>query len=300
MKRVIALLLLAAMLPACETPREQFERRIDRILEPCEATVGVAVLAPDGTPITRNDRPLPMLSVFKFPVALAVLDRTVREGIPLSTPVAVGPEWLDSGTYSPMRDSLPPQGGTLPLGRLLAYAVSQSDNIACDRLIDFAGGPGAVDGYLKRLGITEIRITATERTMHLATENQRINTARPSALCSLFDRFLQGELLPQRETAWLRVLLEGCATGQNKLRAGLPPEVRLGHKTGSSDCTPEGIRIADNDAGYVVLPDGRHYCITVLVTDSRHDDARNAGIIAAISEAAYEYFTNTRHKNGRP
>ena len=101
MKRVIALLLLAAMLPACETPREQFERRIDRILEPCEATVGVAVLAPDGTPITRNDRPLPMLSVFKFPVALAVLDRTVREGIPLSTPVAVGPEWLDSGTYSP-------------------------------------------------------------------------------------------------------------------------------------------------------------------------------------------------------
>lgn len=157
-----------------------------------------------------------------------------------------------------------------------------------------------MDGYLKRLGITEIRITATERTMHLATENQRINTARPSALCSLFDRFLQGELLPQRETAWLRVLLEGCATGQNKLRAGLPPEVRLGHKTGSSDCTPEGIRIADNDAGYVVLPDGRHYCITVLVTDSRHDDARNAGVIAAISEAAYEYFTNTRHKNGRP
>ena len=67
MKRVIALLLLAAMLPACETPREQFERRIDRILEPCEATVGVAVLAPDGSPISRNDRPMPMLSVFKFP-----------------------------------------------------------------------------------------------------------------------------------------------------------------------------------------------------------------------------------------
>lgn len=299
MKRVIALLLLAAMLPACETPREQFERRIDRILEPCEATVGVAVLAPDGTPITRNDRPLPMLSVFKFPVVLAVLDRAVREGIPLSTPVAVGPEWLDSGTYSPMRDSLPPQGGTLPLGRLLAYAVSQSDNIACDRLIDFAGGPGAVDGYLKKLGITEIRITATERTMHLATENQRINTARPSALCSLFDRFLQGELLPQRETAWLRGLLEGCATGRNKLRAGLPPEVRLGHKTGSSDRTPEGIRIADNDAGYVVLPDGRHYCITVLVTDSRHDDARNAGVIAAISEAAYEYFAGRERRSGR-
>ena len=32
MKRVIALLLLAAILPACETPREQFERRTHKRL----------------------------------------------------------------------------------------------------------------------------------------------------------------------------------------------------------------------------------------------------------------------------
>ena len=40
-----------------------------------------------------------------------------------------------------------------------------------------------------------------------------------------------------------------------------------------------------------VLPDGRRYCVTVLVTDSPADDAANAAVIAAISKRIYEHFT---------
>ena len=54
----------------------------------------------------------------------------------------------------------------------------------------------------------------------------------------------------------------------------------------------EGIRIADNDAGYVLLPDGRRYCIAVFVTESEENDAANAAIAAAVSRAAYEYFSS--------
>ena len=53
----------------------------------------------------------------------------------------------------------------------------------------------------------------------------------------------------------------------------------------------EGVRIADNDAGYVLLPDGRSYCVAVFVTDSRETDGTNAAIAAEISRAAYECFT---------
>lgn len=127
--------------------------------------------------------------------------------------------------------------------------------------------------------------------MHLDPTNQRINVARPSAVCALFARFLEGGLLTPEHDTLLRQLLEGATTGANKLRAGLPAGVVLGHKTGSSDRTPEGLRIADNDAGYVILPDGRRYCITVLVTDSPADDAANAAVIAALSKRIYEYFT---------
>ena len=87
-------------------------------------------------------------------------------------------------------------------------------------------------------------------------------------------------------------MLCGTTTGANKLKAGLPAGIVIGHKTGSSDRTAEGIRIADNDAGYVLLPDGRRYCIAVFVTESEENDAANAAIAASASRAAYEYFSS--------
>lgn len=128
--------------------------------------------------------------------------------------------------------------------------------------------------------------------MHHGIGNQRVNKARPSSVCTLFDLFLQGRLLKGEYNALLQRLLCGTTTGANKLKAGLPAEIVIGHKTGSSDRTAEGIRIADNDAGYVLLPDGRRYCIAVFVTESEENDAANAAIAAAVSRAAYEYFSS--------
>lgn len=287
-------LLLPLLLSACATPRQTFERRLDEAISRHRARVGVAVRTPGGETIVREDSLLPMLSVFKFPVALAVLDKAAKEGIPLGQPLAVGPEWLDPDTWSPLRDSLPGTGGIVALADLLRYSVSRSDNIACDRLLEFTGGPSAVQAYVRSLGIDGIRIRASERTMHLAIENQRLNAARPSALCELFERFVEGALLPPDHQALLRHLLETAATGTDKLRAGLPARTALGHKTGSSDRTTEGIRIAENDAGYAVLPDGRFGFIVVFVTDSHEDDAANAALIARISRAAYTCFTEEK------
>ncbi len=119
--------------------------------------------------------------------------------------------------------------------------------------------------------------------MHLDIANQRLNVARPSALCALFERFLEGGLLPPGHDALLHRLLRETATGPDKLRAGIPDGTVLGHKTGSSDRTADGRRIADNDAGYAVLPDGGTCILAVLVTDSREDDATNAALIARIA-----------------
>lgn len=171
-----------------------------------KAFVGVAVRTPGGETIARNDTLLPMMSVFKFPVALAVLDRMQREGIPLTQPISITPDLLLPGTYSPMRDSLPAGGGTLTLGQLLRYMVSESDNIACDILLREAGGPEAVEAYVRSLGIGGIRIAASEEEMHHGIGNQRVNKARPSSVCTLFDLFLQGRLLKGEYNA----LRNGC------------------------------------------------------------------------------------------
>ena len=300
MKKLL-LLCLSVLTASCDTATRQFESRLDEILSGHKAFVGVAVRTPGGETIARNDTLLPMMSVFKFPVALAVLDRMQREGIPLTQPISITPDLLLPGTYSPMRDSLPAGGGTLTLGQLLRYMVSESDNIACDILLREAGGPEAVEAYVRSLGIGGIRIAASEEEMHRGIGNQRVNKARPSSVCTLFDLFLQGRLLKGEYNALLQRLLRGTTTGANKLKAGLPAstvighktgEIVIGHKTGSSDRTAEGIRIADNDAGYVLLPDGRRYCIAVFVTESEENDATNAAIAASASRAAYEYFSS--------
>ena len=134
MKKLL-LLCLSVLTASCDTATRQFESRLDEILSGHKAFVGVAVRTPGGETIARNDTLLPMMSVFKFPVALAVLDRMQREGIPLTQPISITPDLLLPGTYSPMRDSLPAGGGTLTLGQLLRYMVSESDNIACDILL---------------------------------------------------------------------------------------------------------------------------------------------------------------------
>lgn len=288
----LLILCLSVLAAACAPATPPLESRLDGILSGHAAFVGIAIRTPDGQTLTRNDTLLPMLSVFKFPVALATLDRMKREGIPLGQPVGIAPEVLVPGTYSPMRDSLPECGGTLTYGELLRYAVSASDNIACDILLREAGGAEAVDAYIRSLGIDGIHIAASEELMHRDIENQRINRARPSSVCALFDLFLQGGLLNDEHNAFLQRLLCGTMTGADKLKAGLPAGVVLGHKTGSSDRTADGRRIADNDAGYVLLPDGRRYCIAVFVTESEENDAANAAIAASVSRAAYEYFSS--------
>lgn len=291
MKKLL-FLCLSVLAASCDTATRQFESRLDEILSGHKALVGIAVRTPGGETITRNDTLLPMMSVFKFPVALAVLDHMQREGIPLKQPIDITPDLLVPGTYSPMRDSLPAGGGTLTLGQLLRYTVSESDNIACDILLREAGGPEAVEAYVRSLGIDGIHIAASEEEMHRGTDNQRLNRARPSSVCALFDLFLSGTLLDKTNNAFLQQLLYGTTTGANKLKAGLPAGTVIGHKTGSSDRTADGIRIADNDAGYVVLPDGRRYCIAVFVTESEENDAVNAAIAASVSQAAYEYFSS--------
>lgn len=279
------------LLTACGTTSQQLETRLDAVVSGRRAVIGIAIRTPDGETVSRNDTLLPMMSVFKFPVALAVLDRMERQNISLTDTIRVGPEWLVPGTYSPMRDSLPAKGGALTLGRLLRYSVSQSDNIACDVLLQQVGGPAAVDAYIRSLGIEGVEITASEEEMHRSVANQRLNRARPSSVCALFDLFLQGSLLDEAHNAFLDRLLRETVTGANKLKAGVPAGTVIGHKTGSSDRTADGIRIADNDAGYVILPDGRRYCIAVFVTESGEDDATNAAIAAAVSKAAYACFT---------
>ena len=86
-----------------------------------------------------GDRPMPAMSTFKFPLALAAAARLDSLGLPLSAQLEVTGDDLWPDTWSPLREEHP-AGGRFSFGELLHYTVAESDNCACDRLIREIGG----------------------------------------------------------------------------------------------------------------------------------------------------------------
>ena len=287
MKRLILLcccLAAAALSARPGTP----ERDIRALADSVRATVGVAVVFDDGdTLVVNGSRPYPMLSVFKFHQALAVLDSLARGGLPLATRIPVRRADLPPDTWSPLREAHP-AGGRFSFGELLHYTVAESDNCACDRLIREIGGIGALQRYVEGLPAEGLDFRMTEREMSGAPDAQRRNRATPEAMALLLDRFRHDSLFASEYRDFLWQTLCTTTTGMNKLRAGLPDGTTIGHKTGSSERDARGVKIADNDLGYVELPDGSGYAICVYVAETALSDGETAALIAEISRLVWQ------------
>lgn len=284
---------LACVLPSAFAQERSLDREIRLLLADKDARVGVAVLFRDSLVVAHNaELRFPLLSVFKYPVALAVLHRMDRGGTSLDSLLDVRAEQLRPDTYSPLRDRFPARNLRISLGELLRYSVSMSDNNACDILIDYAGGIDSVNAYVRRLCVGDFTLVATEADMHVDLANQYLNAAAPATVTRLLQRADSALLFAPEYNAFLQKIMQETATGVDKLKGLLPPSVVVGHKTGSSDRTPDGRKIGDNDAGYVILPSGERYYIAILISDSHESDATNASIIARISRLVYDCLSN--------
>ncbi len=311
-------LFLAA--PALAAPAPSLQKKLESIARGVPGTLGVAVLDLDrGTrEAIRGDEPAPMASVFKLPLAVAVLRRTQEQGIALSTPVQVRWEERDPG-WSPLAERVPPGGLLLSLEALLVSMVSESDNTAADVLLRWMDGPPEVTRILGRLGVGGIRIARSERElaydlwglqptrapesleallarMERAPKEQRLEAlkrfskdprdrATPSALVDLLSALQAGRLLDPGHTAKLLELLRATRTGADQLRAGLPPEVVLAHKTGQISGVG-GTVLVLNDVG-IATGNGRRLAIAVLLTDVDAPLDRCQAIIAEVGRTVW-------------
>lgn len=271
----------------------RLEQKIKSFLHDKKATVGVSVLYEGKEMASVNGQhTYPLLSVYKFPLALAVLDHLNQNRLPLNTEIPIAQSDLLPDTYSPLRDKYPQGGIVLTVSELLYYTIALSDNNACDILFRYVGSPQKVNRYIKKLKIKDISIRHTEQQMHENTDYLYQNCATPLALTRLMEQFLERELFSREYRDFLEQTLIRTTTGFNKIRALLPPSVTVGDKTGNSPRTIKGMKIADNDLAFVRLPGGKQYIIAVLVSDSYENDETNARIIARISKMVYDEFTD--------
>ena len=118
------------------------------------------------------------------------------------------------------------------------------------------------------------------------TRDDPRDTATPDDMARLLAQLQIGTLLPPAGTRWLLDLMARAKTSPHRLKALLPPDTIVAHKTGTTD-------VVTNDVGIITLPDGSatsgHIALAVFVINGR--TAAMQQTIAQLSGAAFEFFT---------
>lgn len=256
---------------------------IDSIISAHEGKVGVGLIAGCDTLAIGDSLRLPLMSVFKLHIAIAVLDK----GLSPDSVIEMAASDLHPDTWSPLRDSTGIRDISIPVGRLLYYSVCRSDNNACDKLIELTGGIDKVDSCARRLTDKPFELGVTEHSMFMDHSLTYRNWSSPLALCEIMEAVYSGRALRPAETQYLTGLLSDTSTGREKIAGGVPEEAFLGHKSGLSFRTPEGIRITSADVAAIRLRDGRTAYLSIVVKDTPETDEETARLFKEIANAVY-------------
>ena len=218
------------------------------------------------------------------------MDKIEREKLSLDDKIVATETMISRTTYTPMLKRYTKTPFKISVAELMKYMVSESDNNATDILLSYVGGISEVQKYLNILGFNDIGLFADEKMMEADIQNQYLNKATPLDVISLMKTVREGKILSTDRVEFLDNILIETTTGEDKIKAGLPKGTIFGHKTGMSSRKPDGVRIAENDAGFVILPDGKTYYIAVFVTESKMSDSENHALAAQVSEIVYEHI----------
>jgi beta-lactamase class A len=265
---------------------------LSRLIAHSNGPIGVAILdvqTGHGCSVNGN-RHFPMLSVYKFPLALYVFDQSHKGKLSTDDKLyARRKDW--PGSSSPIFMTSTDSVVSLTVWEAAGAILGFSDNTACDLLFERLGGPGFVNDYVHGLGIHDINIVATEKQMAADPKNMYANWCTPLAMDSLLQRFITGQLLLHGATNLVAQWMEGSYPGAKRLKGLLPPNTIVAHKTGTSDTDPNtGLTIATNDVGIIFLPNDNYLCISVFVSDSRASEAIREATIARIARLAYDTY----------
>jgi beta-lactamase class A len=265
------------------------EDQIAEIAKSSKGIVAVSVLGLESrnTVSYNGDKHMVMQSVMKLPIAMTVL-KLIDEGKwRLDKKIHITKADLPE-TYSPLRDKYPEGNVDVTVSDLLSYMISLSDNDACDILLKHLGGTVAVQKYLAGLGITGIKVNASEAEMAADWQVQYTNWCTSNQIVELLYSFYKGKTLSKKSTDYLMQLMIATSTGPKQLKGLLPAGTVVAHKTGRSATNKEGLSPATNDVGIITLPNGRHIAIAVLVGESTVDLPQREQVIAKIARAAYD------------
>ena len=289
MKKLTILFLLISIFSCAQ--KAELKKEISKITEGKKATVAVSVLGIDF-PFQYNnnnaEKKLPMQSVFKYHIALAVLDLVDQGKLSLDQKVLIKKSELLPNTWSPIREKNPEGNFEMPISELIEYSVAMSDNVGCDVLLRLIGGPKVVHDFLISKGAKDTQIVYNEEIMQSEWKNQYENYTTMKSATRLLKDFYKGKILSKKSTEFLLAVMYRTSTGLNKIVEQLPKYAKVAHKTGSSGKNDAGLTGAENDIAIITLPNGKTYAIAIFVSDSTESYDVNCKMISDISKVVFE------------
>jgi len=266
-----------------------FEQKVALVADGSRGRIGVAALdLSTGREVAiLGDQRFPMASTSKIAIAATFMDGvekgrwSLSSEFPLMLPVQSTPF---STAIAPVR-----KGQHMAARELIELMITRSSNSATDALLAAVGGPAAVNAWVQRAGIEEFHLTRDIAT--LVRDDGEIDpavsvdirdSATPRAMVQLLSGLYQGKWLSESSRRVILGAMERCRTGTRRIRAMMPDNVTVAHKTGSLNNT-------SSDVGLITTPDGRTIAVAIYVTGQGTRLAREAKI-ANIARAIYDGY----------
>lgn len=253
------------------------ERRLEELERRYSAELGLYASDTGSGRIVqhRPDQRFAYASTYKALAAAAVLDKTTDDE--LDAVVAYTRD--DLVDYSPVTGREVDRGMTLRA--LAGAAVTASDNTAGNLLLEALDGPQGFERELRALGDDVTDPERYEPELNQPPAGPTDDTSTPRALANGLKAYAVGDELQPGDRDQLNEWLEGNATGDRYVRAGVPVGWTVGDKTGYDG---RGTR---NDIA-VVRPPGRAPLVLAVLTRREESRPSDDALIAEAAKVAVE------------
>lgn len=260
----------------------ELAERLKALSSRAGGTVGVAIIHVEtGRTVTlEGAKQLPLYSVFKLPLAIAVLKNVEEKRLSLEKKIRVTPEDVAPGSQFNLDLWRKPVERSVR--ELMEVSIVRSDNTSSDKLLELVGGPGAVTERMRSMGFPNIDIHSSSR--QFARQRSHPNTGSAEDLARLLAQLHKGQILATPQLEVLLGFMGRAMTGEKRLRGNLPGGTPVADKTGTGEAGSN-----TNDVGLITLPEGKgHLAMAVLISGSKLTAEAQEKLIAELARTAYD------------
>jgi beta-lactamase class A len=267
------------------------KKEIEKILSDAGYRGGIAIknLSSGEEIVIRGDEMFPMASVYKFPIAIAVLKKVEEGEFKLDQKFHLKKSDILNGLRGPIAKKYPNGEVDLTLEDLLKFMVSDSDNSACDFLIKAAGGPSEITATLRKLKIENVNVSRPEAEIMAGTNDpgpNALDATTPRAMIQLYAKFHDGKVLDSKSTAYLSKLMMESNNPPHILN-GLPKDAKIAHKSGWCDKD-----LCVNDTAIITLPNNKGNLVMAIFLNNKVEFDKGSATISKIAKIGFDNLGN--------